>query len=101
MVELPIVTGTYGTKPARTALALVDGEGDIRPGHLNRLISCPQAAAATAEDVETGPVIDWRDGRRSFRVRTRGKIGCIRRSGQRRHGGQSEQNLFHSSIPSI
>ena len=50
---------------------------------------------AVGADVETAPVIERGDHRRSFGVRTSGQISGRRGSGQRNKPGKTQQKLLH------
>src|ERR1700738_4668521 len=92
--ELPIVTDARRAEkpiatvfmPDRQRRAAGKGRG------VGACVEYPKAAAA--EDIEAGPVIDWRRRGRSL-VGTGGKIGRDRRSGKGRERGQREHYFLH------
>ena len=89
-INLPVVAGTDRPEPAVSALLLIDAEGHARERVPGEGASIPEAAADAAENVETGPVINRRHGRRSFGVRPGCKIGRQGRSGESRCRDESE-----------
>src|SRR6266481_7995464 len=86
----PVVTGTYGSKPAVATHPLIARNStEGRHGALNLAISVPQSAACATEDVEAGPVID-RGHHRSLGVATGRKVSRRGRSGERRDSSQGD-----------
>src|SRR5262249_35732383 len=97
-VELPVITRTDRAEPTGATLTLIDAQRQTGWRVHNVLISRPQTAAGAAEDVEAGPAVDRRDGSGRLGVRPCSEVSGISRSRQRRHCGQSEQDLFHLKI---
>src|SRR5215831_18683820 len=94
-VELPVITETHRSKPAGATLALVDSEGQATDRIHDVLVSRPQAATATTEDVEASPA-RRRGRRRSLDIGPSSKIGGRRCCGQCTKRSQRQKNLFHA-----
>src|SRR5713101_5006183 len=87
--ELPIITGAYRAEVTPATLPLLNAEhANTGNGVRSEGVSFPEAIAATAEDVETGPIIDrcrW-----LIHGGLAGQIGCKSRTGKRRDRGQGD-----------
>src|SRR5487761_1898269 len=60
-VELPVVSGADGPEPAASTIPLTSAEGNQSSRGYRAVVSIPQPAAGTAEDVEAGPAWSRRD----------------------------------------
>ena len=96
LADLPVITRTGGSKISVATLLVVEARNArTPPSHANAGIRIPNAAARTAENVETGPTRGWYH-RGRFRIGgRRGQVGCNGRARERCKCGQRERKFLH------